>query len=160
MTVDFFAPLKQACGHLVENKARHNFNMLTNLTFLRPMPKLVQRPLGWEISKIALLQAAWSHQSRKGAWEAQYTTQDPYSRSTDSAPKTPHDLKQLENQASTIKNLLKQRTRKSSKPHKQCNNRLIKGFEIHMNSAIILSKEVQDLWAAHEKMLQRKRQSK
>jgi len=38
-------------------------------------------------------------------------------------------------------------------------NRLVKGCEIHMNSAILLSKEVQDLRAAHEKNQGKKKRS-
>jgi len=82
------------------------------------------------------------------------------SQSTNSAPKTPHNLKQLEKQASTIKKLLRQRTQSPRSRIKSALNQLVKGCDMTMNSAIILTKENQDLRAAHEKQAQKKKRSK
>jgi len=88
------------------------------------------------------------------------TDTPPGSQSTNSAPKTPHSLRQLKNQASTIKKLLRQRTRNPPSPTKSALNQLVKGCEMAINSAIILTKENRDLRAAHEKQAQKKKPSK
>ena len=88
------------------------------------------------------------------------TPTPPDSRSTNSAPRTPHNLKHLGKQVSTIKRLLRQRTQSPPSSISDAINRLVKGCEIHMKNAILLSKEVQDLRAAHEKTLQKKKRSK
>jgi len=88
------------------------------------------------------------------------TDTPPGSQSTNSAPKTPHNLRQLEKQASTIKKLLRQRTQSPPSPTKSALNQLVKGCEMAMNSAIILTKENRDLRAAHEKQARKKKRSK
>jgi len=82
------------------------------------------------------------------------------SQSTDSAPKTPHNLKQLQKQESAIKKLLRQCTQSPLGPMNDAINRLVKGCEIYMNSVILLSKEVQDLRAAHKKNQGKKKRSR
>lgn len=75
-------------------------------------------------------------------------------------PKTPHNPKQLEKQASKTKRILRQRTQGPPSPMDGVINRVVKGCEILMDSAILLSEEVQDLRAAHEKTLQKRNRSK
>ena len=87
------------------------------------------------------------------------TPTPPGSWSTNSALKTPHNLKQLEKQASIIKILLRHYTQSPSSPTKTALNQLIKGCEIAINSGILLTKENQDLQAAHKKQVQKKKQS-
>jgi len=71
----------------------------------------------------------------------------------------PHNLKQLEYRASKIKKPLRQYTQESSRSNDRAIDLLAKGCEIHMNSAILLSKEIQDLRAAHKKSQGKKKRS-
>ena len=87
------------------------------------------------------------------------TPTSPGSQSTNSVPRTPHNLKQLEKQASTIKSLLRHRTQSPSSTTKYALDQLIKGCEIAINGGALLAKENQDLRAAHEKQVQKKKRS-
>ena len=87
------------------------------------------------------------------------TPTPPGSQSTNSDPKTPHNLKQLEKQASTIKKLLKRHSNSPPTPTKSAMNQLVKGCQMAMNSATILAKENHDLQAANERQQQKRKQS-
>ena len=87
------------------------------------------------------------------------TPTPPGSWPTNSEPQTPHNLKQLGKQASTIKRLLRQRTNSPPTPSKTALNQLVKGCEMAMSSAIILAKENQDLHIAHERRVQKRKRS-
>ena len=63
------------------------------------------------------------------------TPTPPDSRSISSHPRTPHKLKQLKKQTTTVKKLLQQRTNSSPTSSKTALNQLIKGCELAMNSA-------------------------
>ena len=88
------------------------------------------------------------------------TPTPPGSQSTNSALKTPYNCKQLEKQASIIKQLLRQHIYSPPSPSKVALNQLIKGCEIAMNSAVLLAKDNQDLCAVYEKQLQKGIRSK
>ncbi|ODM16858.1 hypothetical protein SI65_07823 [Aspergillus cristatus] len=164
LDVGCFAPLKMAYGCLVENRARQNFNHINKLDFLEAYPQARTEAFKAENIKNSFAAAGLVPFSPERVFEKLNvqlkTPTPPGSRSTDSAPKTPHNLKQLEKQASTIKKLLGQRTQSPPSPVNDAINRLVKGCEIHMNTAILLTKEVQDLRAAHEKKRQQKKRSK
>ena len=84
------------------------------------------------------------------------TPAPPGSWSTNSDPKTPHNLKQLRKQASTIKKLLRHHTKGLSSLTTAA---MGKGCEMAMNSGILFVKENQDLRAAHKKQAQKKKRS-
>jgi hypothetical protein len=73
---------------------------------------------------------------------------------------TPHILRQLCKQASSVKKLLKQRSQSPLMPSKLAVQQLIKGCKIAMHSAAILVKENHDLRAANEKEKQKRKQSR
>ncbi|MBN0049359.1 hypothetical protein JS756_36025, partial [Streptomyces actuosus] len=66
----------------------------------------------------------------------------------------------MDKQASTIKQLLRQRINSPSTPSKIALDQLIKGCGMAINNAVLLSKENQDLRAAHEKQIQKRTRSR
>ena len=137
LDVGCFSPLKRAYGRLVENKARLGFNHIDKLDFLEAYPQA--RVTAFKVESIKNSFAAtgllpFNPERVLGQLNIQLKTPTPPgSRSTNSMPKTPHNLKQLEKQASTIKKLLRNRTQSPSSPTKSALDQLIKGCEIAMN---------------------------
>jgi len=164
LDVGCFSPLKRAYGRLVENKARRQFNHIDKFDFLEAYPQAHTEAFTTENIKNSFAASGlvpFNPETVLGRLNIQLkTSTPPGSQSTNSAPKTPHNLRQLEKQASTIKKLLRQRTQSPSSPTKSALNQLVKGCEMAMNSAIILTKENRDLRAAHEKQTQKRKRSK
>jgi hypothetical protein len=164
LDVGCFSPLKRAYGRLIEAKMRLGFNHIDKLDFLEAYPQART--------------AIFSSDNIKSGFSATgliplnpdrvlsqlniqlKTPTPPGSRSTDSIPKTPYNLKQLKKQESTLKKLLRERTHSPPTPTKAALDQLIKGCEMAMNNAILLAKENQDLRAAHEKQLQNRKRSR
>lgn len=163
LDVGCFAPLKRAYGRLVENKMRLGFNHIDKFDFLEAYLQAhteVFRPDTIKNGFAATGLIPFNPERVLGQLNIQLKTPTPPgSRSTDSAPKTPYNLNQLQKQASTIKKLLRHRTQSPPSPTNTALNQLIKGCEIAMNSAILLAKENQDLRAAHEKQRQKGKRS-
>jgi len=164
LDVGCFSPLKRAYGRLVDNKARRQFNHIDKFDFLEAYPQAHTEAFTTENIKNSFAASGlvpFNPETVLGRLNIQLkTSTPPGSQSANSAPKTPHNLRQLEKQASTIKKLLRQRTQSPSSPTKSALNQLVKGCEMAMNSAIILTKENQDLRAAHEKQTQKRKRSK
>ncbi|KAI9035184.1 putative RNA-directed DNA polymerase from transposon X-element [Aspergillus affinis] len=111
LDVGCFAPLKKACGSLVEQKARLGINSIDKLDSLEAFPQVRERAF----------QAYTIQNSFAGAGLIPFDPDrvlnqlnielkaptPPGSRSTNSAPKIPYNTRQLEKQASTAKKLLK-----------------------------------------------------
>ena len=76
------------------------------------------------------------------------TPTPPGSSSSAWSPKTPHTIKQLARQASSIKKLTE---RRSESPINKALKQLIKGSEQTMHEVILLKKEVHDLQAENGK---------
>jgi hypothetical protein len=72
------------------------------------------------------------------------TPTPPGSQSTNSAPKTPYNLKQLEMQATMRKQLLRNHSQSSS-PTKAALNQLVKGCEMAFSGGVLLAQENQNL---------------
>jgi 7-keto-8-aminopelargonate synthetase-like enzyme len=68
---------------------------------------------------------------------------------------TPHTLRQLQKQASSVKKQLKHRSQSPLTPSELAIQQLIKGCEMAMHSAALLAKENRDLRAANEKEKQK-----
>ena len=164
LDVGCFSPLKRAYGRLVEEKARRQFNHIDKFDFLEAYPQAHTEAFKTENIKNSFAASGlvpFNPETVLGRLNIQLETDTPPgSQSTNSAPKTPHNLRQLEKQASTIKKLLRQRTQSPPSPTKSALNQLVKGCEMAMNSAIILTKENRDLRAAHEKQARKKKRSK
>jgi hypothetical protein len=75
-------------------------------------------------------------------------------------PETPHNLAQLEQQAATIKDYLKRRSKSPPTPTDQALNQLVKGCQIAMQGAVLLAAENEQLRAANERQTQKKQSKK
>lgn len=163
LDVGCFSPLKRAYGHLVEDRMRLGFNHMDKLDFLEAYPKARTMAFKYDTIKNAFAAAGlipFDPKQVLSQLNVQLKTPTPpASRSTNSDPKTPYNPKQLEKQVTTVKKLLWHRTQDSSSPAKTALNQLIKGCEMAMSSAALLAKENQDLWASHEKQVQKKTRS-
>jgi hypothetical protein len=84
------------------------------------------------------------------------TPTPPGSSSSAWSPKTPHNLKQLNRQASSIKRSIERRLRS---PINTAINQLVKGCELAMYGAAMLTKENHDLRNANEKQKQKRQRS-
>ena len=73
---------------------------------------------------------------------------------------TPFTEKELRRQASSIKALLRTRSRSPPSPSDRALNQLVKGFRLTMQGAILLAKENKDLRAANEKQKQKRTRSR
>ncbi|OQE34135.1 hypothetical protein PENCOP_c031G07184, partial [Penicillium coprophilum] len=68
--------------------------------------------------------------------------------------------KELRRQASSIKALLRTRSRSPPSPLDRALNQLVKGFRLTMQGAILLAKENKELRAANEKQKQKRTRSR
>jgi hypothetical protein len=88
----------------------------------------------------------------------------PPSRGSESSrnftPRKPATEKGLRRQASSIKALLRTRSRSPPSPSDRALNQLVKGFRLTMQGAILLAKENTDLRAANEKQKQKRARSR
>ena len=169
LDIGCFAPLKRAYGGMIEAKARCNINHIDKLDFLAAFPKarteafrpaiiqnafaaagLVPYDPGRVISKLDVrLRTPTPLGSR------------PSSQSSAWSPKTPANLKQLNRQASSIKLLLKQRSRSPPTPTNRAIDQLLKGYQLSLHTNAILLQENRDLRAENEtKKQKRQRTSK
>ena len=160
LDVGCFAPLKRAYGRLVENKAQLGFNHIDKFDFLEAYPSAHAATFKADIIKNSFAAAGLLPLNPERVLEQLNiqlkTPTPPGSQLTNSVPKTPYNSKQLDKQASTIKQLLKQRTNSPPTPSKIALDQLIKGCGMAINNAVLLSKENQDLRAAHEKQIQKR----
>jgi hypothetical protein len=75
------------------------------------------------------------------------------------SPKTPSNYVQLQKQASSIKALLRIRSRSPPSPSDRALNQLIKGCELAIQNAIFLAKENTELRAKNEKKKRKRTRS-
>jgi hypothetical protein len=78
------------------------------------------------------------------------TPTPPSSQGSEWEPKTPSNYVQLQKQASSIKALLKQRSKSPPSPLNSAIDQVLKAYQITMQSAALLEKEVSELRAANE----------
>jgi hypothetical protein len=88
------------------------------------------------------------------------TPTPPSSRGSEWEPKTPSNYVQLQKQASSIKALLKQRSKSPPSPLNSAINQVLKACQITMQSAALLEKEVSELRAANETKKRKRTRSK
>ena len=163
LDVGCFAVLKRTYGRLVEEKMRLGINHMDKLDFLSAYPQARKEAFKVDNIKNGFVATGLVPYSPERVL-AQLniylkTPTPPGSQSTDSDPKTPHNLKQLEKQASTVKKLLKRHSNSPPSPAKSAMDQLIKGCQMAMNSTTILTKENHDLRAANEKQQQKRKRS-
>jgi len=163
LDVGCFAVLKRTYGRLVEEKMRQRTNHIDKLDFLSAYPQARKEAFKKDNIKNGFMAAGLvPYDPERVLTQLNIypkTPTPPGSQSTNSDPKTPHNLKHLEKQASTIKNLLKRRSNSSLTPTKSAMDQLVKDCQMAMNSAAILTKENHDLRAANERQQQKRKRS-
>jgi hypothetical protein len=155
LDIGCFAVLKRAYGRYIESKMRARSNHVNKLDFLEAYPS----------ARIEVFKPETIKNSFAAAGLVPYdpnrvlskldillrTPTPPLSRGSDWSPKTPSNYVQLQKQASSIKALLKERSKSPPSPLNSAINQVLKACQITMQSAAILEKEVSDLRAENEK---------
>jgi hypothetical protein len=163
LDIGCFAVLKRAYGRLIESKMRARINHVDKLDFLEAYP----------IARIEAFKSETIRNSFAAAGLVPYdpdrviskldirlrTPTPPSSQGSEWSPKTPSNYIQLQKQASSIKALLKQRSKSPPSPLNSAINQVLKACQITMQSAAILEKEVSDLRAANETKKRKKSRS-
>ncbi|KAG2001081.1 hypothetical protein GB937_010526 [Aspergillus fischeri] len=164
LDVSCFSPLKRAYGRLIENKMQLGFNHIDKFDFLEAYPQARTAIFSADNIKSGFSATGLIPLNPERVLSQLNiqlkTPTPPGSRSTDSIPKTPHNLKQLKKQESTLKKLFRERIYSPPTPTQAVLDQIIKGCEMAMNHAIILRKENHNLRAAHEKQLQNRKRSR
>lgn len=164
LDVSCFSPLKKAYGNLVQSRMRHGFNHMDKFDFLEAYPDARKQAFALDTIKNGFRATGlvpFNPEEVLGHFTIQLKTPTPPgSRSTNSAPKTPGNPRQLEKQASRFKNMLKQHTPPPLSALEMRLDKMIKGHEKALNEAIIARHEVKEIRASHEKHLQKRKRSR
>ena len=145
LNIAIFSPLKGSYGGLIESKMRCGFNYIDKLEFLEIYPKVYTK--AFTSSNIystfrATGLVSLSPERVLSQLTVQLKTPTPPGSRPSSrgslAPKTPHIVKRLKKSESTLKKLLKNRSRSPDSPIKTSLNQLIKGAERAINDITIL----------------------
>jgi hypothetical protein len=155
LDIGCFAVLKRAYGRLIEFKMRSRVNSINKLEFLEAYPTARIEAFKSETIKNSFAAAGLLPYNPNRVLSKLdillRTPTPPSSRGSDWEPKTPSNYVQLQKQASSIKALLKERSKSPSSPLNSAINQVLKACQITMQSAAILEKEVSDLRAENEK---------
>ncbi|RJE22627.1 Pogo transposable element [Aspergillus sclerotialis] len=161
LDVGCFAPLKRAYGGLVEKLMPTGVNHIDKYDFLDAFPAARESTFKAETIQNSFAAAGlvpYNPERVLSNLNIQLKTPTPPgSRSTNSAPQTPYNTKQLEKQVSTVKKLLNTRSRSPIPSLEARLNKLIKGYELHLNELILAREELHDLRASNGKQVQKQK---
>ena len=168
LDVGCFAVLKRSYGRMVETKMRVGINHIDKLDFLEVYPFTRIEAFKSETIKNSFGAAGlvpFEPERVILKLNIRLRTLTPLaSRGSDSSrnftPKTPFTEKELCRQASSIKALLRIRSRSPPSPSDRALNQLVKGFRLTMQGAILLAKENKELCTANEKQKQKRTRSR
>ncbi|CDM38452.1 Probable transposable element [Penicillium roqueforti FM164] len=163
LDIGCFAVLKRSYGRLVETIIRHRINHIDKLDFLEAYPSARIEAFKPETIKNSFSAAGllpFLPDQVLSKLNICLRTPPPPSRDSDWDPKTPSNYIQLQKQASSIKALLRIRSRSPPSPLNSAINQVLKACQITMQSAAFLEKEVGDLRAANEKQKQKRTRSR
>lgn len=164
LDVGCFAVLKRTYGLLVDSLMRTNINHVDKLDFLTNYPSARQKAFVSTVIKNAfsgsgLVPFNPAHVLEKLDIRLRTPT-PPASQESYFSPKTPVTTHQLKKQASSIKALLKQRSKSPPSPLKQQMEQVFKACEIQLHATELLQLEVSKLRAANEKKIQKRAKSR
>ena len=164
LDIGCLAVLKRSYGQMVETKMRLGINHIDKLDFLKAYPHARIEAFKSETIKNSFTAAGlvpYNPDRVISKLDIQLRTPTPPgSQGSDWEPKTPSNYMQLQKQASSIKALLRQRSKSPLSPLNCAINQILKACQITMQSAAFLEKEVSDLRAANEKQKQMRTRSK
>ena len=157
LDIGCFAVLKHSYGRLIESKMRVRINHIDKLDFLEAYPSTRIEAFKSENIKNSFAAAGLTPYNPNRVISkldiCLRTPTPPLSRGSEWDPKTPSNYVQLQKQASSIKALLKERSKSPPSPLNSTINQVLKACQITMQSTAFLEKEVSDLRAANEKLL-------
>ena len=163
LDIGCFAVLKRAYGRLVEFRMRCGSNHVDKLDFLEAYPDARKEAFKSETVKNSFQSAGlipFSPERVLLKLDIRLRTPTPPpSRGSDWDPKTPSNCVQLEKQASSIKALLRIRSRSPPSPLNSAINQVLKACQMTMQSAALLEREVRDLRGENEKKKQKRARS-
>lgn len=164
LDIGCFAVLKRSYGQLVETKMRLGLNHIDKLDFLEAYPHArieAFKPNTIKNSFTAAGLVPFDPDRVLSKLNIQLRTPTPPgSQSSDWEPKTPLNYMQLQKQSSSIKALLRTRSRSPPSPLNTAINQILKACQIGMQSAAILEKEVSELRALNVKQKQKRTRSR
>ena len=168
LDIGCFAVLKRAYGRMVETKMRNGINHIDKLDFLEVYPLARIEAFKSETIKNSFAAASlvpFKPERVISKLNIQLRTPTPPpSRGSESSrnftPKTPITQKDLRRQASSIKALLRTRSRSPPSPSDRALNQLVKGFQLQLQSHILQAQEIKELRAANEKQKQKRTRSR
>ena len=142
LDVGCFAPLKRAYGGLVEKLMRTGVNYIDKYDFLDAFPAARESAFKAETIQNSFAAAGlvpYNPERVLSNLNIQLKTlTPPGSRSTNSAPQTPYNARQLEKQVSTVKKLLSTRSQSPIPLLEARLNKLIKGYKLYLNKLILI----------------------
>ena len=163
LDIGCFAVLKRSYGRLVESKIRVGINHIDKLDFLEAYPSARIEAFKSETIKNSFAAAGLIPYNPDRVLSklniCLRTPTPPSSRGSEWSPKTPSNYVQLQKQASSIKALLRQRSKSPPSPLNSAINQVLKACQITIQSAAILEKEVSDLRAENEKKKRKRTRS-
>lgn len=146
--------LKRAYSRLIESKMRARINHIDKLDFLEVYPSARIEAFKSETIKNSFAAAGLIPYNPDQVISkldiCLRTPTPPSSRGSEWEPKTPSNYVQLQKQASSIKALLKQRSKSPPSPLNSAIDQVLKACQVTMQSAALLEKEVSELRAANE----------
>ena len=168
LDIGCFAVLKRSYGRMVETKMRNGINHIDKLDFLEVYPLARIEAFKSETIKNSFLATGLvPFEPDRVISKLNIrlrTPTPPPSRGSESSrnftPKTPATEKDLRRQASSIKALLRTRSRSPPSPSDRALNQLVKGFQLQLQSHILQAQEIKELRAANEKQKQKRTRSR
>ena len=164
LDIGCFAVLKRAYSRLIESKMRARINHIDKLDFLEVYPSARIEAFKSETIKKSFAAAGlmpYNPDQVISKLDIRLRTPTPpSSRESEWEPKTPSNYVQLQKQASSIKALLKHRSKSPPSPLNSAINQVLKACQITMQSAALLEKEVSELRAANETKKRKRTRSK
>jgi hypothetical protein len=167
LDVACFGPLKRFYGRLIEKRSRLGYHHIDKFDFLTAFPKARQEAFKFETIKNAFAASGIVPYNpvrvlEKLNIQLKTPTPPPSRGSTSQSSwglQTPHNTVQLQRQTSAINSLLKQMPPSPSNLTVRAVGQVIKGCELALNSAILLTKENQDLRTAIEQESHKRKRS-
>lgn len=158
LDVGCFSPLKRSYGKIVEDKMRLGINHIDKLEFLdgyKQARKAVFSESNIRSGFAATGLVPYDPDRVLSTLNVQLRTPTPplvqNDTRTEWTPETPRNIIQLERQTATVRRLLKRRTVSPPTPTKQALELLIKGCQMAMHSAVLLTQENKELHTANQK---------
>ena len=158
LDVSCFAVLKRSYGRQVENLMRVGVNHIDKSDFLEAYITARKESLTSEIVRsgfaaTGLVPYNPEHVLSKLHTQLRTPTPPPLPATNQApwVPETPHNIKELELQAKAIGDFVQRRTAGSSSPTDRAIQQLVKGCQMAMHSAVLLTDENKKLRAANER---------